>query len=230
MKRKLGLLSGALSLLLILTGCSGFSPEDATNFTQWSLDATYLGEFAEEYLEVFNTTTEAETDLYLEGIAMEIDYFIAMYTIEDATEDDIARLTEFYKELYSHSKFTVGASVEVPDTENTFALEVVIEPIMIFDKIDMVLLEEIEAMYMELDAEHEDSTLSEEALYEIYNTQYNEIIISTCEEQLEMGSVSHGEPMTTMAQVVIEETEDEFIFGLSDASMSIIDNSMIDYN
>ena len=219
MKKKLGLLVCMLTMMATLVSCGAgqFKAEDVTEYTQWSLDALYLGEFPEEYLKEFNTTAAAENEIYLQGIAVEVEYFTSMYGLVDMTESDIARMTEFYKELYSHSTFTVGTAVEVPDAENTFAIEVVIEPITLIEKIDVALEAAITAM-------------SDDDLMNLDNAALNELVIAICEDQLAQGSITHGEAVPVMVQVVIEETKDAYVFGLSDTDIGIIDSYIIDYN
>ena len=69
MSRSLRRAAAALLALfaLLLTGCGGVTADDAKAYIQGCLDAAYLGQYNQDYLDLIGITAEEAEEKILEG-------------------------------------------------------------------------------------------------------------------------------------------------------------------
>ena len=118
------LLAGVMALGL--AACSSVTPEDAETYIQGLLDASYLGQYDPEYLELADITEEeAREEDYEWNTAAEAE-ILREYLAIQSTDASIQKSVDLIKEIYSHSKYEVGAASKLDD--GSYAVTVSIQP------------------------------------------------------------------------------------------------------
>lgn len=163
MKKKL------LALLMVvvmatLTACGGFSTEDAKDYVQATLDASYKGEF-NAFVEVTDATMEESEQMYNENI----DNTMAQSGFGDLglSEELVANYRQLFIDLMKASKYTVG---EATETDNGFAVEVTVEPLECFVGLEADLTDVLMDKVMAMDTfptDEEITVLSFECMYDL---------------------------------------------------------------
>ncbi len=118
------LLAGAL--MAALAACSGVTPEDAETYIQGLLDASYLGQYDPEYLELADITEEeAREEDYEWNTAAEAE-ILREYLAIQSTETAVQQSVDLIKEIYARSKYEVGAASKLED--GSYAVTVSVQP------------------------------------------------------------------------------------------------------
>lgn len=225
-------MAGAAVLALSLTACgSGLSlnlgneKERMEGYVQGYLDLTYLGKLNEDYQTEMELTEEEAQERYEEGIQVEVEFFESgVGLIDYPTEEITQRLTELYKEIYSHSDYTVGAATKL-DSGN-YAVEVTVRPIDIMTKVSS---EDFQAIFDQILTQRGITTqeqleaLSEEEYQEI-DGEYANQVVELLEAQLP--GIGHGEAETFTVQI----EDDGDIWTPSQDDFNSIDLAIIDYS
>ena len=106
-------MAGAAVLALSLTACGSISlnlgseKSRMEGYVQGYLDLTYLGKLNKDYQTEMELSEEEAQQQYEEGIQVEVEFFESgIGLIDYPTEEITQRLTELYKEIYSHSATT----------------------------------------------------------------------------------------------------------------------------
>lgn len=131
MKRwKKALAAGGAGVLLALLAACGSVARDATVYIQGELDATYLGQVSQEYLDVVEGMTEADArEKYEYNVQAESQYLLNYLGVELPTDGAYRRAEEVVGEIYSHAKYTVADAEMLKSGD--IAAEVTISPIEI---------------------------------------------------------------------------------------------------
>ena len=118
------LLAGVMALGL--AACSSVTPEDAETYIQGLLDASYLGQYNQEYLELADITEEeSRTEDYEWNTAAEAE-ILREYLAIQSTDASIQKSVDLIKEIYSHSKYSVTGASKLED--GSYAVTVSIQP------------------------------------------------------------------------------------------------------
>lgn len=118
------LLAGVMALGL--AACSSVTPEDAETYIQGLLDASYLGKYDPEYLELADITEEeAREEDYEWNTAAEAE-ILREYLAIQSTDASIQKSVDLIKEIYSHSKYSVTGASKLED--GSYAVTVSIQP------------------------------------------------------------------------------------------------------
>ena len=118
------LLAGVMALGL--AACSSVTPEDAETYIQGLLDASYLGQYDPEYLELADITEEeAREEDYEWNTAAEAE-ILREYLAIQSTDASIQKSVDLSKEIYSHSKYSVTGASKLED--GSYAVTVSIQP------------------------------------------------------------------------------------------------------
>lgn len=129
-KRFAALTALVLSLILTLTACGGvgLTTRDASNYLQGLLDATYLGQFNEDYLESVDLTEEEALESYEEGLEVAYRYLAKnfQFSEEYVSEDTRQAAIDLLAEIYTHARYRIDT---VTKTDKGFTLELSIQPI-----------------------------------------------------------------------------------------------------
>ena len=118
------LLAGVMALGL--AACSSVTPEDAETYIQGLLDASYLGQYDPEYLELADITEEeAREEDYEWNTAAEAE-ILREYLAIQSTDASIQKSVDLIKEIYAHSKYSVTGASKLED--GSYAVTVSIQP------------------------------------------------------------------------------------------------------
>ena len=118
------LLAGVMALGL--AACSSVTPEDAETYIQGLLDASYLGQYNQEYLDLADITEEeSRTEDYEWNTAAEAE-ILREYLAVQSTDASIQKSVDLIKEIYSHSKYSVTGASKLED--GSYAVTVSIQP------------------------------------------------------------------------------------------------------
>lgn len=225
MKQMKNFLALALAALMILslTACSGLTDKatelQMTALVQGNIDELYLGKFDADYLKSVNSTEEEAKTFYEEGLAAEAEYFAYYFGIEFLTDDLKTRLMDLYREIYSHSSYTVGAASTLDET--TVVVKVDVQPIDIFVQV----LDSIEDHVADFHAKYTQDVVDamDDAAYQAYDAEWADLVIDLVEQKLQ--TIGHEETTSLAVQVVLQDET----WRISDDSMTNIDTAMITY-
>ena len=118
------LLAGVMALGL--AACSSVTPEDAETYIQGLLDASYLGQYNQEYLDLADITEEeSRTEDYEWNTAAEAE-ILREYLAIQSTDASIQKSVDLIKEIYARSKYEVGGASKLED--GSYAVTVSIQP------------------------------------------------------------------------------------------------------
>ncbi len=115
----------AVMCLGLLSGCGSF---DATGYVKGGLDALYLGEVSDEYLELVVDSRDECLAMYEENILNEAKNFCQMFYVDVNGEPDEA-LVSLYKDIFARSRYEVG---EAEKTAEGYTVKVMVYPIAVF--------------------------------------------------------------------------------------------------
>lgn len=216
-----GVLCGCNSLSLNL----GNESDRMKNYVQGYLDLTYKGQFNDDYLQELDLTEEEAQERYDQGIQVEVEFFQNAIGIFDyPTEEITQRLTELYKEIYSHSDYTVVSSNKM-DSGN-YVVEVTVRPIDImtnFTSDDFQAIFEEVLADMGITTQEQLEAMSEED-YQKADVAYAEKVLSLVKSQ--MANVGNGEEESFTVQI----EDDGDMWTPSQDDFDAIDLAMIDYS
>lgn len=123
---------GILLLLcpMLLGGCGQY---DAAAMLKGNLDVLYLGQYTPEYLQAVDLSADEAEAAYENGLLTEAKSFAYNYDIdwELLSEETRTRLVDLQREVYRHSKYTVGEAVA--DGED-YLVELTVQPIDTFER------------------------------------------------------------------------------------------------
>lgn len=226
MSRSLRRAAAALLALfaLLLTGCGGVTADDAKAYIQGCLDAAYLGQYNQDYLDLSGLTeeesrqedyewnTQAEAEILME--------YFAIYPSETAS----AQALDLVKEIYSHSKYEVKGASKLED--GSYAVTVDIQPIDILYRYS--LENDISAVWADVLARH--GVTSEEELYAMSDADYEAMEDLYAAAVLDgihalLPELAYGQEQTVMLQLELEDN----VYTLVDTDWQHLDGMIIDY-
>jgi len=219
MKKTLALLL-TLVMVLSLAACGGAFENSVTALVQGNIDTLYLGKFDETYLKLVNSTEAECRQDYLDGLEMEAEYFAYYFDVEIMDDDLKEEVIELYKEIYSHSKYSVGEASKLDD--KTYAIKISISPIDIVEQITEDFESGMEEFYTKY-AEADPNAMSEEE-YAQYDRDWAEAIINMFYEH--MPTLGYKDEQSIAVQVVKGSND---LWVISDNDMASIDNLIIYY-
>lgn len=116
----------ATALVVLLAACGDVTPDQAKAYIQGDLDACYLGQYNQDYLDLIGITAEeAEEQNYVWNTTAEaeilMEYF-DIYPTDAAYEQAVALI----RDIYALSKYEVGAASKLED--GSYAVTVTVQP------------------------------------------------------------------------------------------------------
>lgn len=225
----------ALCAMLCLSACGsldlgGGEEEDVTLLVRGNIDVIYQGKYDPDYLEMVDSTeAEAERD-YLDGLAVEAEYFAYYFGIVDPDygetydilDADLQNeLVELYREIYSHSKYEVQTAVEQED--GSYTVRVLVDPINVIQLAvdayeDYEPLNEFWAKYADTDF----GAMSDED-YLAYTHEYGYLMVQLVRDQ--MPNLGYMEQKSQSIQV----QEVDGVLSMNDDDWGIFDSYVIYY-
>ena len=232
-------LSLAALMVLGLTACrdtsGGLSADDAKKCVQVEMDTTYKGEFS-GFVDFYNNVTtsdakeqydanvEGEAFIFLDG--MGIPTLEDQNTVVEATDLQLHRLKELYKQIYAKSDYTVVSSTKQED--GTFSVKVTIRPLDVFT----LLMEDydagFEAFWTKFDAVDTDSMSNDEFVTwynETLAPEFYDTLLNILEEQIP--DIGYKEEKSIVIQV--KQDEDGSLYIISE-DLQNLDRLIIDYS
>ena len=213
-KSALALLMAAV-MCLSMAACGSSFEDNVAVLVRGNLNEIYLGQYDEDYMKLVNTTAEDCEANYLSGIEMEAEFFVNYFNIELIEE-----IEELYKDIYSHSKFTVNEPSKLD--EDTYAVKLQISPIDIVQLVDDNWDEGMAEFYDKY-AESDTSTMTDEE-YQTFDADWARAIIDMFYEQ--MPNLGYKEEQSIAIQITRGEDD---VWTISDNDMVSIDELIIYY-
>ena len=212
------------ALLLPLSACGGMSDDTAMAYIQGILDQNYLGKADDQFLSIVDTDEAEVAEIYEGSLETEAEFFLGSFVesqLDQETLDTLtAELVEMYRQIYTHSKYTVDSASQMD--EHTYSVKVTVEPIDIFHQVADAMAS---GAVDELNASYPDTFESEEQ-YAQYEVEWVELFMDLTYEKLP--GLGYLEPTSTLVQVTWnEETE---LWELPDDDFWSLDALIIDYN
>ena len=179
MKRmKCGILAllAAVSMA-VLTGCGGgMTADDAKEYAQAVLDASYKGEF-DSYMELTDSTEEEAREMY-EG---NVDTTMEVVGFEElgVSEEMQANYRQLFLDMAKQAKYSLG---DVSEIENGYEIEVTVEPFTGMSNLETELTDALMAdlaSVTEIPSEEEINEMTMQKMYDLLsekvaNPEYGE--------------------------------------------------------
>lgn len=133
-RRLLCLLLSAAALLS-LAACTSPLEEKlweilTPTLVQGDLDALYLGEFNENYLDLTGASEEDCQSAYEQNLSLSADIFARCFGITNLTDDLRSEVEDLYREIYARAHYSVVGAVQIDETHYTVTVNV--EPMDFF--------------------------------------------------------------------------------------------------
>lgn len=198
--KKLALLGLAVAMAVSLAACGDVSKKDVAVFIQGELDATYLGQYNEDYLKLMDMTAEElEEQNYIWNLEAEAELFMKSYGMEE-TDETTEKVVDLFKEIYSHSKYEVQTASKLEN--GSYAVEVLVEPIDVIVQFDKQY--DVNAMYSEILENNgvEDPQAMTDEQYLALESEYADAVISAIRDLLP--NLGYGKQQSAMLQLKLE--------------------------
>ena len=230
MKQRLMALGMTLVLALGVTGCrygisdglaGGAGEFDAQVYVDGFIRQNYLGEYDRDYLELVGVTAQEAEQVYRDSIDNEVSFFISyLYDIEYPTDEYVEQLRELYKEIYSHTKYTIVSVDELSD--GSFAVKVEVEPIDIVQQVESDWDKNMKEFYETYSAEVVNAMDDEE--YEAFDKAWAEKLLELYKNKMpEIGNMT---PRSVVVQIQPGENGE---YRVETESFRKLDDLIIDY-
>lgn len=200
-----------IALMLVLamtavTGCGGMSAEEAKDYAQAVLDASYKGEF-KDYIKITDSSEEEAQEMYEGNIDMTME--ASGFTQMGLSEEMLADYHQLFLDLAKQAKYSVG---EAKETDNGFEIPVTVEPFGGMEDLETeltdLLMEKIKGI---------DGTPSEEELNELTMQTMYDLVAEKIQNP------EYGEAQT----VTIHVTKDsDNVYFIPDNEMTELDDAM----
>ncbi len=176
MKKKTGLLTVlALVMAFVLTACSGgMTAEDAKEYAQACLDATYKAEF-DTYMKWTDSSREEAQAMYDQGIVntMEASGFDEAGISQDLKD----AYEQLFIDLYGQAKYSLADAVE--DGADGYTIDVTVHPFTVFDGFEDEVLAELEERASGLTTMPTDEEVNEmvfQAMYDLLKVKVENMV------------------------------------------------------
>ena len=206
-------------LALTFGACSGSSSEDkVTLLVQGNIDSLYLDKTTDAYLKLIDSSAEECHRDYVDGIDAEVDYFAYYCDIENFTDEMRSEVADIYRQVYSHSLFTVDKATKMDDT--TYAAKVHIQPIDVMQRMSDNWDEAIAPVQQEFGG----MDMNDDEVYAAYDEAWARTAIDLFREQAQQ--LGHMDEQTIIVRV--EKNSDD-AWMILDEDLQAIDNLIIYY-
>lgn len=183
----------ALTMVLGLSACSlggGVNAKDATVYIRGLINQTFMGQFDEDYLKLVDSNTEEAAEIYDGNLGVDAENLAYSYAIDTMTDNLNAQIKELFQAMYAKSKFEVKDAVK--QDQDTFSVEVSIDPLDIYQRVDDAWEEFCYDFNNDYLAAHSDEDLDAafeagpgNAVYDVYDEAFGEAVIQLFYEKLE---------------------------------------------
>jgi len=232
MKKRIIAIALALVLIVALSACT--SDTDAIKtLVQGNIDAIYLGQFDQDYMEVTGETEESLQQDYEDGLDVEAEYFCSYFNIvdssagetyEDVPSDIKQQIVDLYKEIYSYSKFTIGEIAATQD--GNYTVQVTVSPINVIKlAVDAVDSGEENPYTTFVESS---STMDFEAMTDAQYSEYVKNYAQACIDlvKAQIPKLGYEEDKTQSLQV---QKGSDGLYSINSDDWSVFDSYVIDY-
>ena len=209
----------AAAALLCLTACQNLT-DDATAFVQGELEAAYLGQISQDYIDVTENMTEAAArEKHDYKVEEEAEDFLSYLAVDMPTDAVIQRARELVEEIYSHAQYTVADAKQLRGGD--IVVEVTISPIEIMPQLTSEFLQETWDTVLS-----ENGITTQEQLDEQFQTMDEQYAMALMDEvERLIPRLAYGTDQVVMLQM----KEEDGYYSLVDSGVQKLDEIMIDY-
>ena len=189
-----------------LAGCGGMSEDEAKEYAQAVLDASYKGEF-DSYMELTDSTEEEAREMY-EG---NMDATMAAVGFEElgASQELQADYRQLFLDMAKLAKYSLG---DVTEMENGFEIQVTVEPFIGLDGLETELTDAVMAQLSESGEIPDDDELNQMTMQTMYDLM---------RDRLEAPEYGEAESMT------IRVTADsDNVYSIPEEDTTALDNAL----
>lgn len=189
-----------------LAGCGGMSEDEAKEYAQAVLDASYKGEF-DSYMELTDSTEEEAREMY-EG---NMDATMAAVGFEElgASQEMQADYRQLFLDMAKLAKYSLG---DVKEMENGFEIQVTVEPFIGLDGLETELTDAVMAQLTESGEIPDDDELNQMTMQTMYDLM---------QDRLEAPEYGEAESMT------IRVTADsDNVYSIPEEDTTALDNAL----
>ena len=189
-----------------LAGCGGMSEDEAKEYAQAVLDASYKGEF-DSYMELTDSTEEEAREMY-EG---NMDATMAAVGFEElgASQEMQADYRQLFLDMAKLAKYSLG---DVTEMENGFEIQVTVEPFIGLDGLETELTDAVMAQLTESGEIPDDDELNQMTMQTMYDLM---------QDRLEAPEYGEAESMT------IRVTADsDNVYSIPEEDTTALDNAL----
>lgn len=189
-----------------LAGCGGMSEDEAKEYAQAVLDASYKGEF-DSYMELTDSTEEEAVSMYEGNVdaTMATVGFDEMGISEDMQED----YRQLFLDLAKQAKYSLGEATEI---ENGYEIEVTIEPFIgmndLENELTNILMQDLAAA-AEIPTEEELNQMTMQTLYDLLSEK--------------VASPEYGEAQTMTVRVTADSDN---VYSIPEEDTTALDSAM----
>ena len=123
-RRLAALLAGVL--VILLASCGDVTPKEAQAYIQGELDACYLGQYNQDYLDLLGiSAAAAEAQHYVWNTQAEAEFLMDYLDIYP-TEASYEQAVDLVRDIYACSKYQVGTASKLED--GSYAVTVSVQP------------------------------------------------------------------------------------------------------
>ncbi len=189
-----------------LAGCGGMSEDEAKEYAQAVLDASYKGEF-DSYMELTDSTEEEAREMY-EG---NMDATMAAVGFEEmgVSQELQADYRQLFLDMAKLAKYSLG---DVTEMENGFEIQVTVEPFVGLNGLETELTDSLMAQLSESGEIPDDEELGQMTMETMYDLM---------QDRLEAPEYGEAETMT------IRVTADsDNVYSIPEEDTTALDNAL----
>ena len=189
-----------------LAGCGGMSEDEAKEYAQAVLDASYKGEF-DSYMELTDSTEEEAREMY-EG---NMDATMAAVGFEElgASQEMQADYRQLFLDMAKLAKYSLG---DVTEMENGFEIQVTVEPFIGLDGLETELTDAVMAQLSESGEIPDDDELNQMTMQTMYDLM---------QDRLE--APEYGEAETVTIRVTADADN---VYSIPEEDTTALDNAL----
>ncbi len=210
-------LAAMLSALAQLT-----PPEvpDAVRYVEGLLDAMYLGQFSDEYLELSGLTLASAQRAYDAHLRDSADFFLLIYNVEYPNSAQQAEAMELFRQIYGQARFRTAS---VSQAEDGFqSVELTVSPLDIIRITDASMAEAMAPFYEKYPAQAQISMIPRE--YQAMDREWARTILELFQEKLPQMGVLPDKTISLQA-----ELGDDGHWSLSQEELERLDRVLVPY-
>ena len=216
------LLTGA-ALLFSLSACNlndqGVSAQDAMDYIQGEMDAIYLGQYNENYLELLDMTQEEAQERHDTNVTLEAQRFLNYITVEYVSDDIQAQAETLIRSIYAKSRYSVDAADKLEN--GNYIVSVTVEPM---DIMQQLTADQLNNIWLEVSADVDSDAMYDEDVYSQLDGEYAAAVMELVSGMVD--SIGYEQPQSATIQLKLEDN----VYTMVDTDFTNVDNMIIDYS